>query len=270
MAELLLQLAHFGYILVAVVVFAGACGLPMPVTVTLLAAGVACAHALLRPELVLVIAVAAGVAGDALLFYLGRGMGWFLLGNMCRLSVNPEACILRSAEFFYRHGRLAVVFAKFIPGLGALAAPLAGSMKMRPAMFLRLDALAAVLYTAVYCGIGLLLGDLLTAAVERVHVLGVVLRWLVACGVLGYIAFRALMFWRQRTPPDVPRIGVEELAAKVEAGGAKPITILDVRSHGYYDPDARRIRGSLRVEPNNLLKAAADLPRDAALYLYCT
>jgi rhodanese-related sulfurtransferase len=43
-----------------------------------------------------------------------------------------------------------------------------------------------------------------------------------------------------------------------------------VRSHGYYDPGSDRIRGSIRLEPNNLSEEVKKLPRDKDIYLYCT
>ena len=55
------------------------------------------------------------VMGDTLLFTLGRHTGWTLLGLLCRVSVNPETCILRSAESFYRRGKATLVLAKFNP-----------------------------------------------------------------------------------------------------------------------------------------------------------
>jgi len=45
---------------------------------------------------------------------------------------------------------------------------------------------------------------------------------------------------------------------------------VDVRSHGYYDPDAARIQGSIRIEPNKLEDELKRLPRDKDIYLYCT
>ena len=57
-------------------------------------------------------------------------MGWGLLGFLCKLSVNPETCILRSAESFYKRGKATLLFAKFIPGINTMAPPLAGSMQM--------------------------------------------------------------------------------------------------------------------------------------------
>lgn len=54
-------------------------------------------------------------------------------------SLNPESCILRSADSFYRRGRVLLVFAKFLPGINTMAPPLAGSMNMRVRQFLLLD-----------------------------------------------------------------------------------------------------------------------------------
>lgn len=270
MDGLLTLLARHGYLLLALIVGLGACGLPMPVMIALITAGAACASHMLRPEIVLVVAVVAAMAGDTLLYFLGRAMGWFLLGNMCRLSFNPEACILRSAETFYRRGKMAVIIAKFIPGIGALAAPLAGSMKMRPSTFFRLDLVAAFLYAAVYGGVGFLLGDLASVMLQQVRPITAVLRYVAVCAVLGYIGFRAFLFWKRRKLPEVPRISVDELAAKMATLAPAQLPILDVRSHGYYDPDALRIKGSVRMEPNHLLANLKDLPKGTELYLYCT
>ena len=50
------------------------------------------------------------------------------------------------------------------------------------------------------------------------------------------------------------------------------ILLADVRSHGYYDHGAYRIRGSIRLEPNNLSEEvkAIPIPMDKDIYLYCT
>ena len=59
--------------------------------------------------------------------------------------MNPETCILRSAESFYKRGKTTLVFAKFIPGVNTMAPPLAGTMRMRLFQFLQLDLLGAYL-----------------------------------------------------------------------------------------------------------------------------
>ena len=132
MNNLLQAISQHGYLLLFLVVFAEAAGLPAPAALALIAAGAAAASHLISAPIALAIAIIAMLLGDALLFVLGRYTGWALLAFLCRVSMNPETCILRSAESFYKRGKLTLIFAKFIPGVNTMAPPLAGSMKMKP------------------------------------------------------------------------------------------------------------------------------------------
>lgn len=114
--DLYLLMARHGYALTFGLLLAEAIGLPFPAAIALVAAGAAvAAHALWGPYVVLA-AVVALLLGDTVQFWLGRYMGWLLLGFLCRVSINPETCILRSAESFYKRGKATLVIAKFIPG----------------------------------------------------------------------------------------------------------------------------------------------------------
>src|SRR5690349_10817675 len=150
MEALLLAIGRHGYILVFFIVLAEALGMPVPAALALVAGGAAAAAGLLHLTTLLLLAVTAMVLGDSLLFVLGRHMGWALLGFLCKLSVNPETCILRSAASFYTRGKATLLFAKFIPGLTTMASPLAGSMKKRADIFLRFDLAGATLHAIVY------------------------------------------------------------------------------------------------------------------------
>src|SRR6266851_2086655 len=161
MNPLLTAISHHGYLLIFLIVFAEAAGLPAPAAIALIAGGAAAAAHILNPALVLAVAVCAMMLGDSILFVLGRYTGWALLGFLCRLSLNPETCILRSAESFYKRGRVALIFAKFIPGVNSMAPPLAGSMKMKPSQFLRFDFAGASLYALAYGGVGYVFRDFL-------------------------------------------------------------------------------------------------------------
>jgi membrane protein DedA with SNARE-associated domain len=256
--------------LIAVVVFAEAIGLPMPAAIALVAGGAAVASHALPGPLTLLMAVGAMMVGDILLFVLGRYMGWSLLGFLCRLSINPESCILRSAESFYKRGKITLIFAKFIPGVNTMAPPLAGSMKMRVTQFLRFDAAGALLYTLAYGTMGFLFRDFL-ASISRgfqaaSHVFGEVL---VIAGVV-YIGYRIWLYNKNKVYRVVPRVQVEELARMLSSEEKDKIVIVDVRSHGYYDADSSRIRGSTRLEPNNLAEELKNLPKDKDIYVYCT
>src|SRR5271155_5080873 len=142
-------IAHHGYAMTALVMFLAAIGLPLPMSIALLAAGAASKHGL-QLAIVLPVAWSAAVAGDTLLYFGGRYTGWWLLSGMCRMSINPEQCIFSSAGYFYRRGQKTLLFAKLIPGLGAMAAPLAGTLNMRFWRFLRLDALGVWIYCSTW------------------------------------------------------------------------------------------------------------------------
>ena len=68
----------------------------------------------------------------------------------------------------------------------------------------------------------------------------------------------------------VPRVQVEELARKLTSGESAGLVVMDVRSHGYYDADTLRIKGSIRLEPNTLSEELKTLPKDKDIYVYCT
>jgi membrane protein DedA with SNARE-associated domain len=270
MNDLLLLLGRNGYALIFVVLFSESVGLPFPAAIALVAAGAGVAsHALSGPG-VLLVAVLALMAGDSTQFWLGRKAGWALLGFLCRLSMNPETCILRSAESFYKRGKITLVIAKFIPGVNTMAAPLAGSMKMRFAQFLRLDFAGSLLYASTYLVIGFLSRDFLAATLRSFHAAGRAMEIVVTVAVVVYVVYRIVQFRKYRQYNVVPRVQVTELAARLAAGDKDRIQIVDVRSHGYYDAGSERILGSIRIEPNNLEEEIKHLPKDKEIYLYCT
>jgi membrane protein DedA with SNARE-associated domain len=263
-------LAHHGYLLIFVFVLADSLGFPLPSALVLLAGGAAVASGTLRGSVVLVLGFVAFLAGDILLFVLGRSMGWSLLGVLCRLSFNPETCILRSAQLFYRRGKVAVLFAKFVPGIGAMAAPLAGSMKMRFRQFLGFDSAAALMYVVFYCVLGFLFRDFLAVMIQSIQRAGHVFSEVLLGLTILYVAYRLWVYQKSKVYQVVPRIKVSELIHMLNSEERIRVLIADVRSHGYYDASALRIRGSIRLEPNQLLEELKTLPRDKDIFLYCT
>lgn len=270
MSDVLSLLKHHGYAALALLVFLEAVGLPMPAALALIAAGAAAALHILRPDLVLATAIAALLLGDTLLYLFGRHTGWWLLGILCRLAANPESCVLRSAESFYKRGRTTLMFAKFIPGINTLAPPLAGSMRMRWFEFARLDFIAAVLYGGAYVVAGYAFSGVIEIVMSRMHSAGRFIEWLLALALLGYVIYRISLYWRHRQYRVVPRVQAGEVAARLNELGADRVLIVDVRSHGYYDAGASRIRGSIRVEPANLEEALKSVPKDKQIFVYCT
>jgi membrane protein DedA with SNARE-associated domain len=270
MTHLLSMMARHGYALTFILLLAEAIGLPFPAAIALVAAGAAVASHTLLGSGVLLAAMVALLIGDTAQFWLGRYTGWALLGFLCRLSMNPETCILRSAESFYKRGKLTLVIAKFIPGINTMAAPLAGSMKMRFGQFLRLDMAGAMLYSLTYLLVGYVSRDFLAATLNGFHAAGRAMEMVVALALVGYAGYRASQFLRHKKYRVMPRVQAQELAARLASGDTDHVVIIDVRSHGYYDIGAERIAGSIRIEPNNLDEEIKNLSKDKDIYLYCT
>ncbi len=270
MNDLLSLISRHGYLLLAVVCFAEAIGLPLPAALAILTAGAVAAYGHLHFYLVFGIALLTMIAGDILLYFMGRVSGWALLGFLCRLSANPETCILRSAEYFYRRGKQTLLFAKFIPGINTMSPPLAGSMKMRLGDFLQYDALGAALYVGAYSVAGYLFSDALRAITRGLRSAGSAAELVFAIGLVAYVVYRIWVYRKYRLLDAIPRIPAEELARRLASEAAQNMLIADVRSHGYYDAHSERIAGSIRIEPNNLIEEVKHLPKDQEIYLYCT
>lgn len=270
MNDLLSIMARHGYALTFAVLLAEAMGFPFPAAIALVAAGAGTASHNLSGTVVVVTAMIALMMGDIAQFWLGRYTGWALLGFLCRLSMNPETCMLRSAESFYKRGKATLVIAKFVPGVNTMAAPLAGSMKMRFWQFLRLDFAGALLYSVTYLLVGFVSRDFLAATLNSFHAAGKVMEFILTTAVIVYVAYRLAQALKYREYRVVPRVQVQELAARLAGEEADRVQIVDVRSHGYYDVGAERILGSIRIEPNNLDEELKNLAKDKDLYLYCT
>jgi len=270
MGNFLSLIARHGYVVIFASVFLEAIGLPVPAALALVGGGAAVASSALLGPAVLLLAVTGMLVGDSLLYVIGNYTGWGLLGFLCKVSANPENCILRSAESFYKRGRATLLIAKFIPGVNTMAPPLAGSMKMPLGQFLIFDLAGASFYALTYGAIGFLFRDFVAAIARGFRVAGYALEIVAIGAAIGFVVYRLWRYRKYRIYRIVPRVQVMELAKKLQSEESRKILLVDVRSHGYYDSGAARIKGSIRIEPNNLFQEVTKLPRDKDIYLYCT
>lgn len=270
MTDLLTLISRHGYLLLAAICFGEAIGLPLPAALGLLTAGAVAAYGHLHFYLVFLTGFIAMLCGDVLLYYTGRASGWALLGILCRLSASPETCILRSAEYFYRRGKQTLLFAKFIPGINTMSPPLAGSMRMKPEQFLAFDSVGAALYIGAYSLAGYVFSDALRAVTRGIRSAGLAAEEVFGIGLAVYIVYRIWVYHKYRLLDVAPRVPVGELARRLASAAPGSILIADVRSHGYYDADSERIKGSIRIEPNRLEEEVKNLSKEREIYLYCT
>src|SRR5580700_347490 len=217
MNDLRSLISHNGYLLLAAICLAEAIGLPVPAALAILTAGAVAAYGQLHLYFVIPVAMMATLSGDICLYYAGRVSGWALLGILCRLSANPETCILRSAEYFYRRGKLTLLFAKFIPGINTMSPPLAGSMRMRLGDFLQFDTLGAIFYVGAYSTAGYLFSDILRDITRGLRSAGSAAELVFGVGLAVYVIYRIYIYRKYRLLDVVPRVPAEELARRLMA-----------------------------------------------------
>ena len=276
--DLLTVIEHHGYAVTAIAFFVGSCGLPVPLSVVLLTAGAAAHGGSLNFWLVLLSAFVAAMQGDTLMFFGGRYTGWWLLAGLCQVSMNPDVCIFSSARTFHQRGPKTLLIAKFIPGLGTVAAQLAGSLNMRLGRFLRLDSLGVLMYVSAWGSAGFLFAPLLRVVVGWVERLGHVAAATVILVLAAYVCWLAVRSIHDSRFAGVSKVAAQELLERMEmmhkVAHDNLVVIADVRSHGYYDPGMQRIKNSIRVEPSRLHEELVALREfmvpECEIYLYCS
>src|SRR4030081_3992344 len=147
-------LLHHGYALLLGWVFAEQLGLPVPSMPLLLAAGALAGTGHLNFLASLFYVMLAAVAADTLWYQLGRVKGIRILQLLCKISLEPDSCVRRTEGVFSRQGARSLVFAKFLPGVGAVAPPLAGVFHMRLARFMMFDSMGTLLWAGTFLGAG--------------------------------------------------------------------------------------------------------------------
>jgi membrane protein DedA with SNARE-associated domain/rhodanese-related sulfurtransferase len=273
--NLLAVIGHHGYGATAIILFLTCCGLPLPASVVLLTASAAAHGGSLNLGLVVLCACGAALAGDMLMYLGGRYTGWWLLVLLCRFSLNPDTCIFGSARSFYKRGQRTLLFAKFVPGLATVAAPLAGSLNMRWKQFLLLDGCGVLIYVLAWCGAGFVFAPVLRDIIAWIERVGHITVLTLAIVVALYVLWLAVNSLRDSRFSAVERVAARDLFERLRtATHDRLVIIADVRSHGYYDPGMQRIQNSIRVEPGRLKEELVALREfmqpECEIYLYCS
>jgi len=193
----------YGYVVLFFGVALENAGLLLPGELFLFAAGFLASTGSFRLPLVIALGAAGAVAGDTLSYLLGRLGGKRLPRLYCKLTLGSADCVEKTHAYFTRRGGITVAFARFVIGVRAFAAPMAGSTGMAYPRFLGYDALGAFLWAALGAGLGYLFGsrwDQLQASYRRYY--GLVLSTVLLAG-LGYVVMKALRR-RRYGPASVP------------------------------------------------------------------
>ena len=262
-------LLAYGYGLLFVCVLAEQVGLPVPAVPVLLGVGALAGTGRMSVWVALGLALLASLPPDLIWYELGRRRGTWVLGVLCRLSLEPDSCVRRTENVFLRYGRRTLLFAKFLPGLSTVAPPLAGIVGIRPGQFVLLDSLGALIWSGAWIA----LGYLFSGAIERVAAesarLGNWVLLVAGAALAAYILFKYI--WRQwfLRSLRMARITPEELKQRLEAGD-DGLCVIDTRSSIEVGLVPYMIRGARWVAAEEIERRRQEIPRDRDIVLYCT
>lgn len=258
----------YGYLLLFAWVLVEQLGLPLPATPVLLSAGALSAQHEMSFPLALLAAILAAMTADSAWFFVGRRFGHHVLRLLCKLSLEPTICVRRTQNFFGRRREATLLFAKFVPGLATMAAPVAGQNGMRYRRFLAFDAMGAFLWVGALLGAGRLFGDMLKKDPNLLDWAGRFSGVLLIAGIVGFFAVR--LYRRRRVLKELAasRLEPEELKRQIDAG--EPVFIVDLRHPLELIPDPFTLPGAQHFTPETLSARHMEIPRDRDVVLYCT
>lgn len=243
-------------------------GFPVPSTPILLTAGTLTSTGHLDLSLVLVAALGGSLLSDSLWYWLGKRYGGLMVRLLCRLSFESTVCVRKTEEYFAKRGPASLLIAKFIPGLGTVAAPIAGQTDMPFRLFLLYDAAGILLWTLTVTLAGKFFGDVLRQhpnALEWVGHSALVLVVLLFAGLLLWRVMQQRMFLREMR---MARIFPDELKAQMDRGDE--VFIVDLRHPLDYLPDPRTLPGALLLSPEKLKQELTLIPKNREVVLFCT
>ena len=141
-----------GYLLLFVWLLMEQGALPLPSIPLLLACGALARSGQLNPFLVVLSGMAACLLADNVWFQLGRRRGPRILSFLCRIALEPDSCVRQTENAFQKYGVRSLLVSKFVPGLNAVAAPMAGSCGTSLGRFLIFDTVGALVWILSYAG----------------------------------------------------------------------------------------------------------------------
>lgn len=267
MGELQGLLETHGLLLVFVSVLAEQAGAPIPAYPLLFVAGALG----VREEgpsigLVLGAVVLACLIADLCWYFAGRRIGQPMLRTICKVSLSPDSCIRQTQSLYLRVGPRSLVFAKLLPGAGALSTAMAGMTATPLHVFLFWDAIGSMVWAGSALMIGVAFSDVIDAILEGFSVYGHMALMILAGAFACFIAWR---WWTRarvlRRTRRIPRMTVAELEALREADHF-PL-VLDVRSQG--TGEIERIPGAVYIDPEAPFDALSEHPESGDIVIYC-
>ena len=248
-------------------------GMPIPSIPLLLTAGTLSATHRVSAFSALLAVVAACVISDSLWYALGRRYGVRVIRVLCKLSLEATTCVVKTEGYFTRRGAETLLFAKFVPGLSTVSAPIAGQTGMPYPRFLLYDLSGTLLWSVSLVLAGRFFGDVAKRSQAFFGLLSHFAAAVFVLMVAGFFLWRVIKNRRFLAGVRELRLDPEDLKAMIDeatlSGTAQPY-IVDLRHPLDYLPDPRVLPGAIRIGPSEIARHADRIPRDRDIILYCT
>ncbi|WP_273778119.1 DedA family protein [Acinetobacter sp. GSS19] len=191
----------YGILFLIIFVETGLVVMPfLPGDSLLFAAGaLAASTGALNPWLLGVLLFTAAVLGDTLNYHIGRWIGPRVFELNTRL-INKQH-LLKTQQFFARHGGKTIIFARFIPFARTFAPFVAGTGSMNYKYFLTYNVIGAFCWIASFVTLGYLFGNMPIVKDNFTHLIFGIIILSILPGVIGFIRQR----WQERNALKQPK-----------------------------------------------------------------
>src|SRR5215831_10278746 len=268
MSDTLHFLARHGYIVLFASVLAQQLGIPLPSTPFIVAAGALAHTGELSFGEALFVAFVAAMIADLVWYEIGRVRGIRVLQFLCRISLEPDYCVPPTENTFARYGAKTLIVGKIVPGISAVATPMAGVYRLARSRFLLFDGLGILLWIGTFQLLGYLFSNQLEDVLTYASRFGGLLTVLLVGGLAAYVGWKYAQRRRFLRSLRVARITPEQLKAELDSGA--DLLIVDLRHALEDETEPRTLPGALRLPAEKLEERGGQIPRGKTLVLYCS
>jgi membrane protein DedA with SNARE-associated domain len=187
--DVLSALLRFGYPALALILFLGALGLPLPNGLSAVIAGSLVAAGRMSWSAAILIAITSSVLGDMIAYSLGRFVGGRLLehwGHWIGYTRDRQA---RIQVLLQRWGGILVLVTRtLVSSVSSLVGLIAGISHYRASAFFAFVLLGRILWTSAYVGLGYGIGGSLESATSFLAALTGLLLSLIVAAAAGFVS----------------------------------------------------------------------------------
>ena len=177
----------YGILFLIIFVETGLVVMPfLPGDSLLFAAGaLAASTGAMDPVVLIILLFIAAVLGDTLNYHIGKYIGPRVFEIESRW-INKQH-LIKTSEFFERHGGKTIIFARFIPFARTFSPFVAGAGSMNYKFFLTFNVIGAICWVGSFITLGYLFGNMTIVKDNFTHLIFGIILLSILPGIIGYI-----------------------------------------------------------------------------------